>query len=252
MIHIRFITLFVIINCTLGGHTFTIANRTNHLERSASAALNADGGHVPSAIRPYSPRAGTSRNVARVADENMLMHPRDNSPTPTPDGPSQDSTTVHIADASNFAILLPRQGSGASIGDSEDDALSYCFGGSGCSGQSMLARGFIAAAAVTTGGEGSDKWIQVTGCINPSAMGLSASDQGGQYDVRFPNGAKCTFGGYGKSFIEQVEPASRRFCLRCCSAENDQTNCNSHNDEAGCVSAIPGTYDFPDKGVSCG
>jgi hypothetical protein len=116
MIHLRFITLFVMINCFLGTHTFSISNRTNHPERSlTSAALNADGEHIPSAIRPHGPRAGMSRNVARVVGEKMLVHPRDSSPTPAPDGPSQDSTTVHITDPSNFAILLPRQGSGGKI-----------------------------------------------------------------------------------------------------------------------------------------
>src|ERR1700742_4973160 len=111
---------------------------------------------------------------------------------------------------------------------------------------------------------------QVTGCVDPTHFpGMSPSDEGGQFDVRYPNGAQCTFGGYGASFIEQcvfrrsrwpkfaqlayqtirrIEPSSRRFCLRCCSTENDQINCNSHMDRQGCLSAIPGTYDFPELG----
>jgi hypothetical protein len=31
---------------------------------------------------------------------------------------------------------------------------------------------------------------------------MDPNDTGGQLDVRFPNGAHCTFGGVGKSFIE--------------------------------------------------
>lgn len=43
---------------------------------------------------------------------------------------------------------------------------------------------------------------QVTGCINPAKSLLDPADEGGQLDVRYPNGAQCTFGGYGASFIE--------------------------------------------------
>jgi hypothetical protein len=43
---------------------------------------------------------------------------------------------------------------------------------------------------------------QVTGCIDSTKFHLEPSDTGGQFDVRFPNGAQCTFGGQGASFIE--------------------------------------------------
>jgi|SRR5882762_6869255 len=98
---------------------------------------------------------------------------------------------------------------------------------------------------------------------------MDQSDSGGQMDVRFPNGAQCTFGGKGASFIQllvscsysnrpcpnvsdgSIEPALHRFCLRCCSTANDQVNCNSHRDRLGCENAIPGKYDFPERGLSC-
>lgn len=61
----------------------------------------------------------------------------------------------------------------------------------------MLANGFITAAEVQSGGSGSQTWIQVssrsghvvrfkhlylkvTGCINPSSMGLDTGDAGGK------------------------------------------------------------------------
>ena len=57
--------------------------------------------------------------------------------------------------------------------------------------------------------------IQVTGCIDPSKSPLRSSDEGGQFDVRFPNGAQCTFGGYNASFIEQCVDLTlhHRACL---------------------------------------
>ena len=102
---------------------------------------------------------------------------------------------------------------------------------------------------------------QVTGCFDSSLFPFASNDKGGQFDVRFPNGAQCTFGGYGASFIElfvslsfwytltyllvnRVEPAGSRFCLRCCKEANDQNNCNSHHDNDGCINAIPGVYTF--------
>lgn len=43
---------------------------------------------------------------------------------------------------------------------------------------------------------------QVTGCLDASKSSLDPSDTGGQFDVRFPNGAQCAYGGYGASFIQ--------------------------------------------------
>ncbi|EKM57734.1 uncharacterized protein PHACADRAFT_26327 [Phanerochaete carnosa HHB-10118-sp] len=88
------------------------------------------------------------------------------------------------------------------VSDAESDGVSFCTPASGdstCAGRRMV-EGFIVAAAVKHADDGS--WIQVTGCIDPTKSSLDPSDTGGQMDVRFPNGAQCTFGGYGASFIE--------------------------------------------------
>lgn len=136
------------------------------------------------------------------------------------------------------------------ISDAENDGSAYCTPTSdGTYCRRRFAAGLIRAAAVEKAGDGS--WIQVTGCLDSSKYPFASSDDGGQFDVRFPNGAQCAFGGYGASFVEQVEPSANRFCLRCCAAANDQENCNSHQDRAGCPVAIPGKYDFPQLGVDC-
>ena len=79
--------------------------------------------------------------------------------------------------------------------------MSFCTPGAPQNCARTMPQGLIAAASVAHSGNG--EWIQVTGCLNPSAFPFAAHDDGGQYDVRFPNGAKCEFGGYGASFIEQ-------------------------------------------------
>ncbi|KAH7908896.1 hypothetical protein BJ138DRAFT_1136880 [Hygrophoropsis aurantiaca] len=166
-------------------------------------------------------------------------------PTPEPTGEPSGATTVHINNNADFALLLPAT-SGELISEAENDGQSYCTpGATGCT--SYMPDGLITAAAVSKAPDGS--WIQITGCMDSSKFHFATNDDGGQFDVRFPNGAQCSFGGYGASFIEQVEPSANRFCLRCCSSADDQTNCNSHQDTAGCPQAIPGTYTFPN--VNC-
>jgi len=44
--------------------------------------------------------------------------------------------------------------------------------------------------------------LQITGCLDATKFQLDPSDTGGQFDVRYPNGAYCMFSGYGASFIE--------------------------------------------------
>ncbi|KAG2105807.1 uncharacterized protein F5147DRAFT_775126 [Suillus discolor] len=197
-----------------------------------------------------SPKKGT-KQVARlqrrfyVASNSIAptRHPRVNAaPTPQPPGPSSVSTTVHITSASDFTLLLPSR-DGEYISEAKSDATAYCTNGSGC--QNTFPAGFVTGATISEASDGS--YIQaskITGCLDPGKFQFAQDDAGGQMDVRFPNGAKCTFGGYGASSIEQVEPSANRFCLRCCASANDQVNCNSHNDKAGCPVAVPGIYDF--------
>ncbi|RPD60303.1 hypothetical protein L226DRAFT_272877 [Lentinus tigrinus ALCF2SS1-7] len=196
----------------------------------------------------YGTNGDTPRRNRKRASKTI---PRDLDmrPTPEPTGVSSLTTTVHITDEHDFALLLPQRSSEL-VSDAESDGIAFCAPGSSDSSCTQhFEDGFVRTAKVTKSDDGS--WIQVTGCLDVSKSSLDPSDTGGQLDVRFPNGAQCTFGGYGASFIQLVEPAASRFCLRCCSSANDQENCNSHQDRAGCTTAIPGTYSFPEVGVSC-
>ncbi|KAI0687575.1 hypothetical protein C8Q76DRAFT_803516 [Earliella scabrosa] len=188
-------------------------------------------------------------NLQNLQQRASRTTPADLRPTPEPTGPSSQSTTVHITDEHDFALILPNR-AGELISDAESDGVAFCTPGStdaACS--QRVQEGFIRAAKVETSEDGG--YIQVTGCLDTSKSTLDPTDEGGQFDVRYPDGAQCSFGGYGASFIQLVEPALNRFCLRCCSAHDDQVNCNSHQDRAGCETAIPGTYSFPELGVSC-
>ncbi|KIJ11718.1 hypothetical protein PAXINDRAFT_84095 [Paxillus involutus ATCC 200175] len=170
---------------------------------------------------------------------------QNDQPTPEPTGASSTSTTVYISGPNEFALLLPGN-DGELISDAEDDGVVFCTSGSGCA--NPFPTGFITGSAVEEAADGS--YIQITGCMDSSQFPFAQGDDGGQFDVRFPNGAQCTFGGFGASFIEQVEPDADRFCMRCCKNADDQENCNSHQDRAGCPVAIPGTYEFGEVGCS--
>ncbi|EGO04132.1 hypothetical protein SERLA73DRAFT_69906 [Serpula lacrymans var. lacrymans S7.3] len=119
----------------------------------------------------------------------------DSRPTPAPTGDPSPSTTVHITSTGDFALLLPEM-----ISDAESDGVAYCASSSsGCT--RTFPSALITGAAVSQADDGS--WIQITGCLDSSKFPFAQDDDGGQFDIRFPNGAQCSFGGYGASFIEQ-------------------------------------------------
>ncbi|KAA1475036.1 hypothetical protein DENSPDRAFT_841754 [Dentipellis sp. KUC8613] len=224
---------------------FARQNNLSDLPWSSERSLLSDTGDEPTRTRMLAKDWSDS-----TLDERQdPTPPEDIRPTPAPTGDPSPSTTVHIENENDFALIMPGN-PGELVSDAEADGISFCTPGTadpGCTNR--LPDGFITAAAIAKADDGS--WIQVTGCLDTSKFHLDPSDTGGQFDVRYPQGAQCTFGGYGASFIELVEPAKNRFCIRCCASENDQENCNSHRDRQGCENAVPGTYDFPDQGVSC-
>ncbi|KAH9458962.1 hypothetical protein Pst134EA_019114 [Puccinia striiformis f. sp. tritici] len=89
-----------------------------------------------------------------------------------------------------------------------------------------------------------DGVIQMTGCINVNACDrLNPKDDGGQYDSNGgtnsqgnPAGSYC--GNY-HSYVQLIEPAANRACIRCCANPAD---CNLSNDERGCPVVVPGKY----------
>ncbi|KAG5639063.1 hypothetical protein H0H81_007321 [Sphagnurus paluster] len=126
--------------------------------------------------------------------------PLDTRPTPEPTGDPSQSTTVHITSNSDFSLILPDT-PGELIGDAEAHGKSYCTPGSSAPDCiNKFGEGFITAAAYEASDDGA--YVQVTGCIDPTKFHLDPTDGGGQFDVRYPNGAQCTYGGYGASFIE--------------------------------------------------
>ncbi|KAG6829147.1 hypothetical protein H0H92_005552 [Tricholoma furcatifolium] len=142
--------------------------------------------------------------IRRSASPSPMVSsgPVDARPTPDPTGDPSSSTTVHINDERDFALILPNK-PGELIGDAEADGVSYCSPGGDpavCKDKPSFVDNFVLAAAVSKADD--DSWIQITGCINSNASALDPNDAGGQFDVRYPNGAQCTFGGYGASFIE--------------------------------------------------
>jgi hypothetical protein len=143
--------------------------------------------------------------------------------------------TVAVHDAKDFCLLLPR--AHESVADGESDATAYCTKPQkDAPGAHTLAAGGLKSIHVKSSPK---HWVQVTGKLVPSKLGLSSKDEGGQYDNHgsgSPPGASCA--GW-PHFVELVEPAESRYCIRCCESTAD---CPTGRSTAGCPALIPGNY----------
>ncbi|KAG8903600.1 hypothetical protein FRB99_002951 [Tulasnella sp. 403] len=152
---------------------------------------------------------------------------------------------VKITSATDYCMIMPSTPH-TNIGDSEHPGGMQAF----CSNptdptQGTLPPNFWSNVAFVTGTGASGKaYAQLTGCINPTLIDrLNANDGGGQYDSNGgdggqgnPQGSKCV--GYA-SYVELVEPAANRACIKCC---NDPGDCPVSMDTSGCQTVIPGNY----------
>jgi len=93
---------------------------------------------------------------------------------------------------------------------------------------------------------------QISGCINASHLSrLNPTDEGGQFDSSgagnngVPFDSFCILPGNNVRgfYVQQIEPAQNRFCIRCCAVNSD---CPHTLDTKGCEVALPGYY-----GASC-
>jgi len=155
--------------------------------------------------------------------------------------------TVLVSSASNYCMIMPRDPH-TNIGDSEHPGgmQSYCSASARTSStQGLLPANFWSNKAFKTGnGKTGKRYAQLTGCIRPSTLSrLNPGDGGGQYDSSGgaggrgnPQGSVCT--GY-KHYVELVEPADKRACIKCC---DDPVDCPLNKDTSGCPAVISGNY----------
>ncbi|KAG8732081.1 hypothetical protein FRC12_019449, partial [Ceratobasidium sp. 428] len=144
-------------------------------------------------------------------------------------------------------MIMPRYAH-TDIGASEypGGMQTYCSpGGRFDDSQGELPIDFWSNAEVSTaGGQNGARQVQLTGCIRPeSSTQLNPDDGGGQYDssggesgLGNPRGSVCL--GYNH-YVELVEPAQRRACIRCC---DDPADCDLSKDTQGCLAVVPGSY----------
>lgn len=144
---------------------------------------------------------------------------------------------AQIVDSSNFCIFLPPVGSAdVNIADTETYATVRCMGNTPeATGAGTLPSGFILSAHYVS----TSAYVQITGQIDPSKAGLNVTDDGGQYDIKAPDGSSCAGWQY---YVNLIEPSGNDYCIRCC---NDTTNCNRGISQAGCARIVPGDYSGP-------
>ncbi|KAG9009490.1 hypothetical protein FRB94_014227 [Tulasnella sp. JGI-2019a] len=153
---------------------------------------------------------------------------------------------VYINSATDFCMIFPRY-PGMNVGDSEytGGTQTFCTNPYNAALQGTLPQNFWSQVAYVTGvGATGQNYVQLTGCINAGSTDhLNAADSGGQYDSNGgqalagnPQGSACL--GFN-SYVELLEPAGNRACLKCC---NDPADCPVNMDTDGCQAVIPGNY----------
>ncbi|KAG9044680.1 hypothetical protein FS837_007727 [Tulasnella sp. UAMH 9824] len=169
------------------------------------------------------PEADVSHLQARVSPTNM----------------------VKITSTTDYCMIVPKN-KHTNIGDSEHPGgmTTYCSKPTDSS-QGKFASNFWSKVTLKQAkGKNGKDYIQLTGCINPSTNDrLNPNDGGGQYDSNGgaggkgnPQGSQCT--GYA-SYVELIEPDSKRACIRCC---QDKADCPTNKATQGCAAVIPGNY----------
>ncbi|KAJ7041653.1 hypothetical protein C8F04DRAFT_1031406 [Mycena alexandri] len=162
---------------------------------------------------------------------------------------ASDDNIVSIYSKDNFCMIMPRDPH-TDIGTSEHPGgmQTYCSAqGHYSSQQGKLPDDFWSYVKFEEGlGKNGKKYVQLTGCIRPAHFSqLNAGDDGGQYDSSGgakgrgnPEGSICQRYNH---YIEIVEPAGPRACIRCC---DDPVDCptNKDVDKDGCPKVIPGSY----------
>ncbi|KAG8949767.1 hypothetical protein FRC04_008307 [Tulasnella sp. 424] len=165
------------------------------------------------------------------------------SALPTPRAAADN--IVAINSESDYCMVFPNTPN-TNIGDSEfpGGTQTFCTNPTDPS-QGTIPPGFFTNVAYVEGtGVSGQPYVQLTGTINPTVIqNLNPADAGGQYDSNGgadgrgnPAGSQCI--GY-TSYVELIEPAGPRACIRCCM---DPDDCPVTMDTSGCPNVIPGQY----------
>ncbi|KAJ3549780.1 hypothetical protein NMY22_g747 [Coprinellus aureogranulatus] len=155
--------------------------------------------------------------------------------------------TVKVLTALQPSLIVPKDAI-TDIGESEQPGGTTVYCSSAAkydSRQGLLPSNFWTNVEYVTGfGVNGGRYVQLTGCIDPSNLDrLNSNDDGGQYDSSGgrsgngnPEGSACLDYNH---YVELLEPSGSRACIRCC---QDPDDCPTSDDEDGCPAVIPGNY----------
>ncbi|KAG0279491.1 hypothetical protein BGZ95_001074 [Linnemannia exigua] len=142
--------------------------------------------------------------------------------------------TGALISTTEYCIFLPHK-FGGEISDDMDKARVFCNKPIPSAPMAkILPAGFIKSIHLTRNTAAG--WVQITGRIDRRKYGLKSWDDGGQYDIKHPNGG--SYDGY-KYFVEFVEPNENIYCLRAC---KHKQNCPTNKPTRGCKEVIGGNY----------
>ncbi|KAJ3509135.1 hypothetical protein NMY22_g16400 [Coprinellus aureogranulatus] len=189
-----------------------------------------------------------SCSIASIAFFLALTHiTLASPPTQTLQARADPDNTVLIRGREEFCLIVPKD-LNTDIGESEQPGGTtvYCSSAAKYDArQGLLPSNFWTNVEYVTGfGVNGGRYVQLTGCIDPSTLDrLNSDDDGGQYDSSGgrsgngnPEGSACLDYNH---YVELLEPSGSRACIRCC---QDPDDCPTSDDEDGCPAVIPGNY----------
>ncbi|KAI8970455.1 hypothetical protein BDF20DRAFT_797655, partial [Mycotypha africana] len=141
---------------------------------------------------------------------------------------------AQVKDATDFCVFLPpKDSTDRIISNTEWNANAFCMGDTPLAvGADKMPDGFILSAHYVK----TDLYVQITGQMDYTKANLVGTDEGGQMDVKAPDGSSCAGWQY---YVNLIEPVSNTYCMRCCVS---MKICNRGISEKGCAHIIPGDY----------
>ncbi|KAI7856516.1 hypothetical protein BDC45DRAFT_460159 [Circinella umbellata] len=205
-------------------------NNNNPATDATDNANNSKTNPSPALADKNLPESEKQQNADKKDVSPSKKHETTDDTTPA----EQKSPLVKIKNADDFCFFLPSEPN-QEVAPTEDYGVAHCTSSDVIEGNKVFPDGFITKMHYNK----TSTYVQVTGYLDSEKYGLLANDEGGQYDNHNkgkPIGAKCD--GY-PHFVNLVEPANQRFCIRCCEFKAD---CNTGRSQYGCINVIPGDY----------
>ncbi|KAI7862260.1 hypothetical protein BDF14DRAFT_1886263 [Spinellus fusiger] len=209
----------------------TLAQSSEWVAEGSADSLDA----ISYAAQKAVPAKPVTTTAAAATTTTSAAPTKTTSTAPTATSPvNSKNPLVKLNSQTDFCFFLP-PGPKVDIATHEDFGVAYCTK----AGIVPNAKTFPAGLITVAHYQKTATYVQVTGYMDTTKFQFLPGDEGGQYDNHGqgkPVGAQCS--GYN-FFVNVVEPADSRWCIRCC---QNKVDCNTGRSGYGCMRVVPGDY----------